>query len=229
MCPLPSNEKTLGNQDLGGKGVKILIVEDDRTIAGLIAEALKQQQYTVEVAHDAQSALNYLEAGAIDLLILDLGLPKVDGITLCKTIRQKKYNLPILILTARDTSLDKVIGLDAGADDYMVKSFDLAELLARVRALLRRVQTTYSPCLSWEKLTLFPDIAEVRYSDQVLHLTPKEYAILAILLRNGSRVLTRAQILDQAWSFDEIPGEETVKVHLRSLRHKLKAVGAPLI
>ncbi|MFN4195648.1 MAG: response regulator transcription factor [Thermosynechococcus sp.] len=207
--------------------MKILIVEDDKTIAGLIAEALKQQQYTVEIAHDAQSALNYLEAAAIDLLILDLGLPKVDGITLCKTIRQNNYNLPILILTARDTSLDKVIGLDAGADDYVVKPFDLAELLARVRALLRRVQTTYLPCLSWEKLTLFPDTAEVRYNGQLLHLTPKEYAILTVLLRNGSRVLSRAQILDQAWSFDEIAGEETVKVHLRSLRHKLKAAGAP--
>lgn len=207
--------------------MKILIVEDDATIANLIAEALTQQRYTVEVVHDGVSGLEYLEASVFDLLILDLGLPQMDGITLCQNIRKKAYSLPILILTARDTSTDKVMGLDAGADDYIVKPFDLPELMARVRALLRRKQLPFSSSLSWGELILNPDNARVTYRGQELHLTPKEYAILEVLLRSSSRILTRADIINHAWSFDEVPGEETVKVHLRSLRNKLKAAGAP--
>ncbi|BAY53078.1 two-component response regulator [Thermostichus vulcanus NIES-2134] len=207
--------------------MKVLVIEDDRTIAGLVAESLAHQQYIVEIAYDAETGLDYLEATAFDLLILDLGLPGMDGLSFCQTIRQRGHSLPILILTARDTSSDKVMGLDAGADDYMVKPFDLPELLARVRALLRRKPLSFAPTLHWGALVLDPDRAKVTYNHQELHLTPKEYAILEVLLRHGSRILSRSAIMDYAWPLDEMPGEETVKVHLRSLRHKLRAVGAP--
>ncbi|WNC28741.1 response regulator transcription factor [Thermosynechococcus sp. PKX82] len=207
--------------------MKILIVEDDQTIANLIAESLAHQRYTPEVVHDAESALEYLEATAFDLLILDLGLPRMDGLRLCQILRQRAYQLPILILTARNTSTDKVMGLDAGADDYLVKPFDLAELLARVRALLRRQSLPFSSVLRWGALTLYLDKAKVTYNNQELQLTPKEYAILEVLLRNGSRILSRSAIIDHAWSLEEVPGEEAVKVHLKRLRHKLNAGGAP--
>ncbi|BCX11218.1 MAG: DNA-binding response regulator [Thermosynechococcus sp.] len=207
--------------------MKILIIEDDRTIASLVAESLAHQQYIVESVHDAETGLEYLEATPFDLLILDLGLPRMDGLSFCQIIRQRGHSLPILMLTARDTSSDKVIGLDAGADDYIVKPFDLPELLARVRALLRRKPLPFTPTLHWGALVLDLDSTKVMYNHQELHLTPKEYAILEVLLRHGSRILSRSAIMDHAWPFDEMPGEETVKVHLRSLRHKLKAVGAP--
>jgi DNA-binding response OmpR family regulator len=131
------------------------------------------------------------------------------------------------MLTARDTSSDKVLGLDIGADDYVVKPFDLPELLARIRALLRRETVAFSPILEWERLTLNPGECQVMYSHSPLTLTPKEYGLLELFLRNGSRVLSRSAILERVWAFEDIPGEETVKVHLRSLRQKLKAAGAP--
>ncbi len=130
------------------------------------------------------------------------------------------------MLTARDTSSDKVLGLDAGADDYVVKPFDLPELLARVRALLRRGEAVLPPVLEWERLRLNPNNCQVEYNGKLLHLTPKEYSLLELFLRRGSRILTRSQILDNLWSFEDPPGEETIKVHLRSLRQKLKTAGA---
>jgi DNA-binding response OmpR family regulator len=129
------------------------------------------------------------------------------------------------MLTARDTSEDKVLGLDVGADDYVVKPFDLPELLARIRALLRRGTVAHSSLLEWEKLTLNPDECEVTYDGSALTLTPKEYAMLELFLRNGSRVLSRSAILERVWAYEDMPAEETVKVHLRSLRQKLKAAG----
>ena len=134
--------------------------------------------------------------------------------------------MPVLMLTARDTSTDKVLGLDAGADDYVVKPFDLKELLARIRALLRRGSSTLPPLLTWESLRLDPATCEVTYGDRLLALTPKEYSLLEFFLRSSGRVLSRSVILDHLWSSGDPPGEETVKVHLRSLRQKLKAAGA---
>ncbi|MCC3435300.1 MAG: response regulator transcription factor [Microcoleus sp. PH2017_40_RAT_O_B] len=207
--------------------MKILLVEDDYRIAQALAEALTDQHYAVDIAADGQEGWNFAETFTYDLILLDVMLPKIDGITLCQGLRRQGLKTPVLMLTARDTSNDKVIGLDAGADDYVVKPFDLPELAARIRALLRRGSTTLPPVLEWENLRLNPNTCEVTYRDNLLNFTPKEYSLLELFLRTGGRVLTRSAILDHIWAFEDSPGEETVKVHLRGLRQKLKAAGAP--
>ncbi len=207
--------------------MKILLVEDDLRIAKALAEALTSQLYAVEIAQDGQEGLDLALGFTYNLIVLDLMLPKLDGITLCQRLRKTGDKTLILMLTAKDTSTDKVIGLDAGADDYVVKPFDLQVLLARIRALLRRGNPTLSPVLEWENLSLDPSKCEVRYNSKRLHLTPKEYSLLELFLRNGERVLSRSLILEQVWCFEDMPEEETVKVHLQSLRKKLKTAGAP--
>ena len=207
--------------------MKILVVEDDRRIADILAEILRDQHYIVEVAEDGQKGLNFAQATQYDLILLDLMLPKIDGLTLCQRLRQTGDQTLILMLTSRDTSLDKVAGLDVGADDYVVKPFDPPELLARIRALVRRGKSTTPNVMEWERLTLDPSQCEVRYGEQLLKLTPKEYGLLELFLRSGDRVLSYDVILEQLWTFDDSPTKETVKTHLRGLRQKLKAAGAP--
>lgn len=206
--------------------MKILLVEDDDRIAESLTEALKDQHYVVDIAADGEMGWDCIESCTYDLVVLDLMLPKLDGIALCQKLRQSGHAMPVLMLTARDTSSDKVLGLDVGADDYVVKPFDLKELLARIRALLRRGSSALPPVLEWGDLCLDPATCNVTYSGQLLHLTPKEYALLELLLRNNGRVLSPAFILDNLWSFEDPPGRDTIKVHVRGLRQKLKAVGA---
>ncbi len=207
--------------------MRILLIEDDDAIAKALAEALKDKGYTVEIARDGQAGLAFAETGLFDLILLDVMLPKLNGIALCQRLRQQKVAVPVLMLTARDTTADKVAGLDAGADDYIVKPFEMSELLARVRALLRRRPLPLVETLTWGKLMLKVESCEVLYDGITLHLTPKEYALVEVFLKNGSRVLSRQSILEQIWIFDDLPSEDTVKVHLRSLRQKLKSAGAP--
>lgn len=206
--------------------MKILLVEDDLRVAEPLAEALRDQNYVVEMAVDGEEGFALLEAYHYDLILLDVILPKLDGITLCQRLRHSGNQTLILMLTARDESSDQVQGLDAGADDYVVKPYDLNSLQARIRALLRRQNPTLPPVLEWERLQLDPSHCQVQYAEQLLNLTPKEYALLALLMRNPHRVLSRRYILESLWTFDT-PGEETVKVHLRGVRAKLKAAGAP--
>lgn len=206
--------------------MKLLLVEDDDRIATSLAEALSDQHYVVDVAIDGEEGWDMIEAFPYDLILLDVMLPKLDGMSLCHRLRQQGYATPVLMLTARDTSTDKVLGLDAGADDYVVKPFDLKELLARIRALLRRGNAAAPPILIWGELQLDPATCEVNYAGRSLSLTPKEYSLLEFLLRNSSRVLSKSVILNHLWSSEDTPGEETVKVHLRGLRQKLKAAGA---
>ncbi len=206
--------------------MRILIVEDDEHIADALASALTNQNYVVDIAKDGQVGWEFIEAFPYDLILLDIMLPKVDGMALCQKLRQSRISIPVLMLTARDTSLDKVEALDAGADDYVLKPFDLQELMARIRALLRRGAAILPPVLAWENLRLDPSICKVTYNQQELHLTPKEYQILELFLRNTHQVFNRGEILAHLWSFEEPPGEETVKVHIRSLRQKLKLAGA---
>lgn len=207
--------------------MRILLVEDDERIAQALAEALTDQHYAVDIATDGQEGFDFAETSIYDLILLDLMLPKINGILLCKKLRASGLQTPILMLTAKDMSTDKVIGLDAGADDYVIKPFDLPELAARIRALLRRGSTTLPPVLEWGNLHLNPNTCDVTYGSKLLHLTPKEYTLLELFLRTGGRVLTRSAILDRIWAFEDLPREETVKVHLRGLRQKLKAAGAP--
>lgn len=207
--------------------MKILLVEDDQRIAQALAEALSDQNYAVDLAANGETGWDYIEIYEYSLILLDWMLPKLDGIQLCQRIRQRGLHTPVLLLTAKDTSSDKVMGLDAGADDYVVKPFDLQELMARIRALLRRGNQTLPAILEWGKLRLDPSTTAVTYGQHSLHLTPKEYQLLELFLRQSHRTLNRSAILDALWSSEDPPGEETVKVHIRSLRQKLAAVGAP--
>jgi DNA-binding response OmpR family regulator len=207
--------------------MRILLVEDNLRLAEALSEALTDEMYVVDVVKDGESAWDQVKAIAYDLILLDVMLPKLDGISLCQRLRNHGFSLPILMLTARDTSTDKVNGLDAGADDYVVKPFDLQELLARIRALLRRGSSPATPILSWCGLQLNPSTYEVTYEQQPLQLTPKEFRMLELLLRNGRRVLSRAVIIENLWSSENPPEEDTVKAHIKSLRQKLKTVAAP--
>ena len=206
--------------------MRILLVEDDNRIAKPLAEDLRHQNHTVDIARDGIEGWDYIQSVNYDLILLDLMLPKLDGIALCKRLRAAKSNALILMLTARDTTSDKVIGLDAGADDYLVKPFELEELAARIRALSRRIPETKPLILSHGDLQLNPSNCTVTYGNQSVFLTPKEYMILECFLRNPAQVLTRAAILDKLWDFDRSSGEGTVKTHITNLRSKLKAAGS---
>lgn len=207
--------------------MRILLVEDDLLVAEALSEALTDQRYVVDVVHDGESAWQQIKTLCYDLILLDVMLPELDGLTLCKRLRSHGYSLPVIIITALDTSTDKVNGLDAGADDYIVKPIDLQELFARIRALLRRGIFSLPPVLGWGNLRLDPSTYEVAYQDRCLHLTPKEYCLLELFLRNGRRVLPRSVIIERIWSLESPPEESTVKVHIKSLRNKLRSVGAP--
>lgn len=206
--------------------MKILIVEDDRTTVNLLTRALDAHNYTFNTAGDGETALQLAQTYDYDLILLDVMIPKLDGISVCRELRLSGYQMPILLLTALDSSVDRVQGLEAGADDYVVKPFNLQELIARIRALLRRGKANLlSPNLTWEKLQVNVDTAEVTYEAKVLHLTPKEYNLLELFLRNPRRIFSRSAILDRIWSAGEFPQEEAVTAHIKGLRQKLKAAG----
>lgn len=207
--------------------MRILVVEDDLQMADMLAEALANQQYAVDLAPDGEVAWDCIATSDYDLIVLDVTLPKLDGIGLCRQLRDRRFHLPVLMLTARDTTADKIVGLDAGADDYMVKPFEIGELMARIRALLRRGRDRSRATLSWGELLLDSGTYEVTYRGQPLSLTPKEYGILELLVSQGRRVVSRAGIIDRVWSLTDFPTEETVKSHIKNLRHKLKIAGAP--
>ncbi|HIK32747.1 MAG TPA: response regulator transcription factor [Oscillatoriales cyanobacterium M59_W2019_021] len=204
--------------------MRILLVEDDPQLAEALSEILNDCHYVVDRVGDGESAWLQAQILEYDLMLLDVMLPNLNGFDLCRRLRSTGCQTPILMVTARDTSSDKVNGLDSGADDYIVKPFDVSELLARVRALLRRGQSSASPILESGDLRLNPVTYDVTYHDLPLKLTPKEYALLELLLRNQPRVLPRSTILEHVWSLEDPPAEETVKAHIKGLRHKLRAI-----
>lgn len=201
--------------------MKILVVEDDQLIRQMLTLLLEEQPYTVEVASDGSAAWDLLQAYSYDLVILDLTLPKVDGLTLCRQIRHRGSQTPILMLTGRENHHDRALGLDAGADDYVTKPFDAEELLARVRALLRRSGPKQTH-LSWGALDLDPRSCQVTYGGQTIALTPKEYALMELFLRHPQQVFSCGAILDHLWHAEEAPGEEAIRTHIKGLRQKLK-------
>ena len=207
--------------------MRILLVEDDTQLADSLSDALTAQHYNVDVAKDGEVGWSRLCAFDYDLTLLDIALPHIDGIQLCQRLRSHGRRLPVLMLTACDTSYDKVVGLDAGADVYMVKPFDLQELLAQIRAMLRRGMTIHSSVLLWGQLRLNSTTYDVSYGSSPLRLTPKEFSILELLMCHGRRVLSRGFILESIWLATDAPGEDAVKAHVKSLRQKLKRAGAP--
>ena len=206
--------------------MKILVVEDDELVSQALSAVLTNQNYAVEVAADGLAAWDLVQAYDYDLIVLDVIIPKLDGISLCRKIRAKGLSTPILLLTGRDSSHDKAIGLDAGADDYLIKPFDEEELVARIRALLRRGGLAAQPVLKWGDLELDPSTREVTHAKKQLSLTPKEYALLELFLRNSRRVFSCGMILEHLWTYEDIPSEEAVRTHIKGLRQKLKAAGA---
>lgn len=206
--------------------MKILILEDNEWIAQRLDRILSSQNYTVETFSNGQIAKDAIEVFPYDLIIVDATLSHLDGIAWCRQIRASGQQIPILLLTQTDDNQHGVTGLDAGADDYLSKPLDSQELLARVRALLRRGSATSLPILEWGELRLNPSTYEVTYDEKPLSLTPKEYAILELFLRNPRRVFSCGAILDHLWEFQKIPGENAVRTHIKELRHKFKAVGA---
>jgi len=205
---------------------KILLVEDDDGAALVLKNTLTTQHYLVDLAMDGLTGLSLAEAFAYDIVLLDVMLPKLDGLEFCRQLRQSRKDTPILLMTALDSSTSKVIGLDAGADDYLVKPFDINELLARIRALVRR-GSTVSSVIEVGNLKLDFSSCRVSYNGQLLHLTAKEYALLELLLRNSHRIFSQRLLLDYLWlSDEEIPSENTVRAHIKTLRRKLKQAGA---
>ncbi|RAM48749.1 MAG: transcriptional regulator [Hapalosiphonaceae cyanobacterium JJU2] len=208
--------------------MRILLVEDDDSLAQAVAAVLSKQNYVVDIAGDGEAGWELVSVCSHDLILLDIILPKLDGISLCRQLRQEGYQMPILLLTAKDTRTDKVMGLDAGADDYVVKPFDFQELSARIRALGRRGNSFLPPILEWGSLRLDPSSCEVNYADKALHITAKEFSILELFLRNNQRTFSRSAIVDHLWAADvDPPEDDTIKSHIKSLRQKLKAAGAP--
>jgi two-component system response regulator RegX3 len=202
---------------------KILIIEDEETLAEALKYTLGKEGYLVETAYDGAAGLEMYTARGADLILLDLMLPTMDGLEVCKRVRSSS-NVPILMLTAKDSNLDEVLGLEIGADDYVTKPFDMRRLLARIKALIRRsADEEESPGGRLECAEIVMDTAkhEVTAGDRVVHLTPTEYRLLELLLRRPGRVLSREYILDSMWD-GYYGSSKTLDVHVRHLREKLE-------
>jgi DNA-binding response OmpR family regulator/HPt (histidine-containing phosphotransfer) domain-containing protein len=207
--------------------MRILLVDDDPVLLEILTQRLSAENYAIDTAADGSAGWEYVSTYEYDLLILDVLLPAIDGLSLCKKIRSAEYTMPILLLTGQNSRDAKLTGWDAGADDYVVKPFDEAELMARIRALLRRSQQNPLPILTWGDLWLNTNTNEASYGDQELVLTAKEYTLLEMMLRDCQHVFSNDEILDRLWTAEDFPAEATVRSHVRRLRHKLSAIGAP--
>ncbi|MGF1569886.1 MAG: response regulator [Nodosilinea sp.] len=206
--------------------MKILLVEDDLTTRELLALHLTAARYTVEEAADGNTALELATLWAYDLIVLDIQIPQLDGLSLCRQLRARGITPPILMLTAQAEDADVITGLDAGADDYVTKPFEVSRVLARIRALLRRGAIAQAiPSLVWGELCLDPAVAQVTYGTQIIPLTPKEYNLLELFLRHPKRIFSRSTILDHLWTIDDSPTEGAVTNLVKDLRNRLRRSG----
>jgi DNA-binding response OmpR family regulator len=208
--------------------LKVLIVEDDDSVSRFIRQALTEAGYVATLAEDGETGLRLGEAGQFDLILLDVMLDQIDGFEICRRLRARGITTPILMLTARDLLEDKVHGLDSGADDYLVKPFKVAELLARMRALLRRPGGGPA-LLQVDNLIVDPGARQVSRGDRVLNLSATEYTLLEYLLRNERRTLTRSMILQHVWHYDFEGNDKVLDVYISYLRKKLGDSERPLI
>jgi DNA-binding response OmpR family regulator len=200
--------------------MRILLVEDEKGVAKFVKKGLEEEHYTVDHEVNGKEALNYIVANQYDLIILDIMLPGMNGIDICRNIRSEGIQTPVMMLTARESVGDKVQALDSGADDYLTKPFSFDELLARIRALLRRKKDSM-PELTAGELRLDVAARKVFIGEQEAIISPKEFAILQYLLRNKGRVVSRTQILENIWGYDFNPSTNVVDVHIKTLREKI--------
>jgi DNA-binding response OmpR family regulator len=207
--------------------MRILVVEDNKKLAASLKRGLEGEGYAVDALHDGKEAENRLlmSHADYDLVILDLSLPSMDGIALCAELRTRAITLPILMLTARDAIDDKIVGLDSGADDYLVKPFAFEELLSRIRALSRRPRTAHMPELTVGSLVLHPATQEIYAGEQKIELTLKEFRILEYFMQHPNEVLNRQRIIDHLWDFSFNPLSRVMDVHINNLRNKLEKQG----
>ncbi len=201
----------------------ILVVEDEQRLAYLLRRVLLEERHTVDLAHDGHTGLNLAESGTYDLVILDVMLPGLDGLEICRQMRADGVMSPVLMLTARGAVEDRVVGLNVGADDYLTKPFAMEELLARINALLRRRDRSFeaAPQLSVGDLTLDLVRHEARRAGHVIELTAKEFALLEYLMRHPGQVLTRTQIIDAVWRYDLEALSNVVDIYIHYLREKI--------
>jgi two-component system, OmpR family, response regulator MprA len=208
--------------------VKILVVDDERAVRESLRRALELEGYEIELAADGREALERLEAEAQpDVLVVDVLMPGVDGLEVCRRLRRAGSRLPVLMLTARDAVENRVAGLDAGADDYLTKPFALEELLARIRALLRRTSDGAGEALRFADLELDPGTREVRRGGELIELTRTEFSLLELFMRNPRQVLTRSIIFERVWGYDFGYGSNSLDVYIGYLRRKTEAGGKP--
>ncbi len=203
---------------------RVLVVEDDAEIADVLRRSLRQEGYEVKTSADGVEALDVATGFVPDLVVLDLGLPRLDGVEVCRRLRAEG-DVPILMLTARAETEDRVSGLDSGADDYLVKPFERQELLARIRALLRRRPPRGAASLEVADLALNPDTREVKRGERELELTNREFELLEYLMRNERLVVSRERLLDDVWGYDPTAATNTIDVFISNLRRKLEAGG----
>jgi len=207
--------------------MRVLLVEDEKKVASFIKKGLEEHGYAVDLASDGKIGLAMALDQLHDLVILDINLPEIDGLSVLRQIRDKQMVTPVLLLTIRATIEDKVIGLDTGADDYLSKPFSFEELLARVRALLRRGSDSKTPLLKVADLSLDPATRQVFRGGNRIELTSKEFAILEYFMRNAGRVLTRSMIINHAWDYDYEAETNMVDVYINYLRKKMDAAYQP--
>lgn len=202
--------------------MKILVVEDEHLIATSIKKGLEQEHYVVDLAFDGEEGLDLAASGDYDLILLDLMLPKMDGLQICRQLRKDEIHTPILMLTAKSQLEDKITGLDSGADDYLTKPFAFEELLARVRALVRRPQNTATTeILKVGDLSLNISTYEVLRAGKNISLSSKEYSLLECLIRHSNQILSKDQLIQHVWSYESDILPNTVEVYIRNLRQKI--------